>query len=62
MQGIIEKIEFEYPDLHLVHLKDGRVIGINTDCIVLYSSINDVWEGNCFEDRPTINLYKETSC
>ena len=58
MNGIIEKIEFEYPDLHLVHLKDGRVIGINSECVVLYSSIDDVWEGNCYQDRPTIQLHK----
>jgi hypothetical protein len=58
MNGIIESIEFEYPDLHLVHLKDGRVIGINTECIVLYSSIDDVWEGDCHTDRPTIQLHK----
>jgi hypothetical protein len=55
MNGIIEKIEFEYPDLHLIHLKDGRVIGITGECIVLYSSIDDVWEGGTI-DRPTINL------
>lgn len=55
MNGIIEKIEFEYPDFHIVHLKDGRVIGITGECIVLYSSIDDVWEGDTV-DRPTINL------
>jgi len=58
MNGIIEKVEFEYPDLHLVHLKDGQVIGINSECVVLYSSIDDVWEGDCHTDRPTIQLHK----
>jgi hypothetical protein len=57
MNGIVEKIEFEYPDLHLVHLTDGRVIGINNECIVLYSDIDDVYEGG-LKDRPTINLTK----
>jgi hypothetical protein len=57
MNGIVEKIEFEYPDLHLVHLTDGRVIGINGECIVLYSDIDDVYEGG-LKDRPTINLTK----
>jgi len=52
---MIEKIEFEFPDLHLIHLKDGRVIGLNDECVVLYKSIDDVYEG-ATEDRPTINL------
>lgn len=53
---MIDKIEQEFPDLTLVHLKDGRVIGINSECVVLYASIDDFWEGNCLQDRPTIDL------
>lgn len=58
--GFIAKIEFEYPDLHLVHLKDGRVIGINQECIVLYESIDAFWEC-ATNELPTINLQKETT-
>ena len=58
MNHIIDKIEQEYPDLTLVHLKDGRVIGINAECVVLYSDIDDVFEGG-LKDRPTINLMGE---
>ncbi len=53
--GFIEKIEFEYPDLHLVHLKDGRVVGINSDCIVLYASIDAFYECGT-NDLPIIHL------
>jgi hypothetical protein len=52
---MIDKIEQEFPDLTLVHLKDGRVIGINSECVVLYANIDDFWEGET-TDRPTINL------
>jgi hypothetical protein len=53
--GFIAKIEQEFPDLTLVHLKDGRVVGINKECVVLYANIDDFWEGETI-DRPTINL------
>ena len=53
--GFIEKIEFEYPDLHLVHLKDGRVVGINKECIVLYESI-DAFCDCATNELPIINL------
>lgn len=29
----------------LIHLHDGRVIGLNDECCVLYASIIDFWEG-----------------
>mgnify|MGYP003343838909 FL=1 len=35
MNYMIDKIEQEYPDLTLVHFKDGRVLGINAECVVL---------------------------
>jgi len=58
MNHIIDKIEQAFPDLTLVHLTDGRVIGINAECVVLYSDIDDVFEGG-LKDRPTINLMGE---
>lgn len=56
--GMIDRIEFEYPDIHLIHLKDGRVVGINKECIVLYESIDAFWEC-ATNDLPIINLQKE---
>lgn len=56
--GFIDHIEFEYPDLHLIHLKDGRVIGINHECVALYVNLDDVYEGGS-ANRPTIQLYGE---
>ena len=53
--GFIAKIEFEYPDVHLVHLKDGRVVGINKDCIVLYEIIDAFYEC-ATNELPTIQL------
>ena len=43
-------------DVDFVHLPDGRVIGINEDCIVLYSSMQDFYDCETV-DRPTIDLY-----
>ena len=56
--SFITKIEKEYPDFTLLHLEDGRVIGITQECVVLYENIDDVYEGET-KDRPTLNLYKE---
>jgi len=53
--GFIQKIEFEYPDVHLVHLKDGRVVGINSECIVLYANEEAFYECDTNE-LPMINL------
>jgi hypothetical protein len=53
--GFIEKIEFEYPDVHLIHLTDGRVVGISKDCIVLYENI-DAFYDCATNDLPTIHL------
>jgi predicted GH43/DUF377 family glycosyl hydrolase len=55
--SFITKIEKEFPDLTLIHLEDGRVVGINSECIVVYTSIDDVYEGET-KDRPTLTLYK----
>ena len=56
--SFITEIEQEYPDFYILHMEDGRVIGITTDCIVVYENIDDVFEGG-LKDRPTINLIKE---
>lgn len=56
--SFITKIEQEYPDFYVLHMGDGRVIGITSDCIVVYENIDDVFEGG-LKDRPTINLIKE---
>ena len=56
--SFITKIEQEYPDFYVIHLEDGRVIGITPECVVVYENIDDVFEGG-LKDRPTINLIKE---
>ena len=56
--SFITKIEQEYPDFYVIHLEDGRVIGITQECVVVYENIDDVFEGG-LKDRPTINLIKE---
>ena len=53
--GFIDRIEFEYPDLHLVHLKDGRVLGINKECVVLYAS-EEAFHECATNELPTIQL------
>jgi hypothetical protein len=53
--GFIDHIEFQYPDLHLIHLKDGRVVGINKECIVLYES-EDAFHECATNELPTIQL------
>lgn len=40
-----------------IHLPDGRVIGVNEDCIVLYNSMRDFELGES-DNPPSINLYK----
>ena len=56
--SFITKIEREYPDLTLLHLEDGRVIGIDSESVVVYKDINDVFEVLTMEDRPTLSIYK----
>jgi len=56
--SFITKIEQEYPDFYVLHMEDGRVIGITSECIVVYENIDDVFEGG-LKDRPTISLIKE---
>ena len=58
--SFIKKIEQEYPDFYLLHLEDGRVIGITSDCIVLYKNADDVFESDG-DYRPMISLIKEAT-
>lgn len=53
--GFIDKIENVFPDLDLIYLKDGRIVGINKECIVLYESIDAFWDC-ATNELPTINL------
>jgi hypothetical protein len=53
----VTKIWKEYPDLTLLLLEDGRVIGVDGESVVVYKDINDVFEGVTM-DRPTLTLYK----
>lgn len=38
-----------------VILKDGRVLGINEESVVLYDSMQDVWEGE-HKERPAMSI------
>jgi hypothetical protein len=42
----------------LVHLPDGRVLGVNDECVVLYSSLDDFLFGGT-SDAPTIDLLED---
>ena len=56
----IEKVETEDTGGHfmidIIYLKDGRVLTISSDVVVLYPSY-DVFEDGGDEDLPYINLY-----
>ena len=41
----------------LVHLNDGRVLGISSDCVVLYDSLAD-FEDCDTNEKPTISLVR----
>lgn len=44
----------------LIHLYDGRVLGITGDCVVLYDNLMDFEDAETTE-RPTIDLTKGES-
>jgi hypothetical protein len=50
----IESITSEYT-VDLITLKDGRVVGIDGSTVVLYESMDDVWDCNN-KALPTIEL------
>ena len=54
----IQKIELEYPDLNLIYLKDGRIVGIDNASIVLYDNFEDVFSGGN-KNYPHIDLTKK---
>ena len=56
--SFVTKIQREFPDLTLLYLQDGRVVGVDNESIVIYESIEEVWDGET-KDRPTLTLYKE---
>lgn len=44
--SFIEKVTTYEPDfapcaVDFIHLKDGRVLGVNGECVVLYASMDD---------------------
>jgi hypothetical protein len=39
----------------LVVFKDGRVLGIDGDCVMLYASLDDFYDATS-QTKPTINL------
>lgn len=41
----------------LVYLRDGRILGINDECVVLYNNLADFEDAETTE-RPTIDLYQ----
>jgi len=43
----------------LVHLPDGRVLGVNDECVVLYASIDDFLSGGA-SHAPTIDLLENS--
>ena len=53
--GIIKEMTYEYPDVHLIHLKDGRIIGINKEFICLYKNIHEFYDCG-INNIPTILL------
>lgn len=55
--SFVTKIQREFPDLTLLYLQDGRVVGIDNESIVIYENIEEVWDGET-KDRPTLTLYK----
>lgn len=55
--GMIEQMSYEYPGVHLIHLKDGRIIGISEECVCLYKNLEEFYDCGT-HDIPTISLLK----
>ena len=53
---MIIKTETDHNGCRLIHLHDGRVIGIDTESIVLYPSIDDYYEGTNMDAWKFIDL------
>jgi hypothetical protein len=54
----IDKIETDEYRVDLITLKDGRVLGISDDCVVLYENMQDYID-NITKSRQCIDLYGE---
>jgi hypothetical protein len=54
-KGMIKQITYEYPDIHLIELIDGRLIGINSEYVCLYKDFDQFFDSG-INDIPTINL------
>jgi hypothetical protein len=57
----IDKLTFENVGggsmVDFIHLKDGRIIGLNDECAVLYDSMDEFWE--CGSDaKPSFDIPK----
>jgi len=55
----IDKLTFENVGggsmVDFIHLKDGRIIGLNDECAVLYNSMDEFWE--CGSDaKPSFEI------
>lgn len=55
----IDKLTFENVGggsmVDFIHLKDGRIIGLNDECAVLYGSMDEFWE--CGSDaKPSFDI------
>lgn len=42
--------------LDLIELKDGRVLAISDEIVILYKNMEDVMTGDASEERPSIIL------
>jgi hypothetical protein len=57
----IDKLSFENAGggsmVDFIHLKDGRIIGINDECAVLYNNMEEFWECSS-EAKPSFEFPK----
>lgn len=55
----IDKLTFENVGggsmVDFIHLKDGRIIGLNDECAVLYNSMDEFWECSN-QDKPSFEI------
>ena len=58
MQHVHQILADESVDL--VVLKDGRVLGIDGDYVMLYASLDDFYDATS-QTKPTINLKEQTA-
>ncbi len=62
MTVFIEKVGTEFTGgncpVDFVTLKDGRVLGVTDDCVVLYQNMDDFWQMET-KSRQCIDLYSE---